>query len=141
MGSSPTRTSRAWRRCRRTPACKTPTAVPESPARRLTSPAPWPARPTREPRRRRYALAVRTAPSLPVKRCASAKQRLGASVADPLRVELARAMVGDVLAALEQTASIERTIVVTQEESVAGAAGHLGALVLADLSEDGPSTA
>ena len=84
---------------------------------------------------------MRTAAILPVKRFASAKQRLGASVADPLRVELARAMVGDVLAALEQTASIERTIVVTQEESVAGAAGHLGALVLADLSEDGQSTA
>ena len=60
---------------------------------------------------------MRTAAILPVKRFAQAKQRLGASVADPLRLDLARAMVGDVLTALAETASIERTIVVTSEPS------------------------
>ena len=57
---------------------------------------------------RHYRLrAMRTAAILPVKRFAQAKQRLGASVADPLRLELARAMVGDVLAALTETAAID----------------------------------
>ncbi len=54
-----------------------------------------------------YALAMRTAAILPVKHFAQAKQRLGASVADPLRLELTRAMVGDVLAALSETTLIE----------------------------------
>jgi 2-phospho-L-lactate/phosphoenolpyruvate guanylyltransferase len=84
---------------------------------------------------------MRTAAILPVKRFAEAKQRLGASVADPLRRELARAMVGDVLVALHETASIERAIVVTREESVAAAARYLGALVVRDAAEDGQSAA
>jgi 2-phospho-L-lactate/phosphoenolpyruvate guanylyltransferase len=84
---------------------------------------------------------VRTAAILPVKRFAQAKSRLGASVADPLRADLARAMVGDVLTALGETALLERTIVVTGEESVAKAAAYLGALVVADLAEDGQSAA
>ena len=46
---------------------------------------------------------MRTAAILPVKRFSRAKQRLGESVADQLRVELARAMVADVLLALAQT--------------------------------------
>ncbi len=65
---------------------------------------------------------MRTAAILPVKRFARAKQRLGASVAEELREDLARAMVDDVLVALSETASIERTIVVTCESSVAAAA-------------------
>lgn len=84
---------------------------------------------------------MRTAAILPVKRFAQAKQRLGASVADPLRLELARAMVGDVLAALAETASIELTIVVTDEPSVADAARALGAIVLADTAQNGQSAA
>ena len=40
---------------------------------------------------------MRTAAVLPVKRFAQAKQRLGESVADPLRLELAGAMVADCL--------------------------------------------
>jgi len=84
---------------------------------------------------------MRTAAILPVKRFAEAKQRLGASMADPMRLELARAMVADVLYALAQTASIERTIVVTGEDSLAAAARERGALVLEDASEAGQSAA
>jgi 2-phospho-L-lactate guanylyltransferase len=79
---------------------------------------------------------VRTAAILPVKRFSDAKQRLGASVADPLRRDLARAMVGDVLSALR-----ERTIVVTCEDSVAAAARYLGAIVLPDTAEESQSAA
>jgi 2-phospho-L-lactate/phosphoenolpyruvate guanylyltransferase len=85
---------------------------------------------------------VRTAAILPVKRFARAKQRLGASVADPLRLELAHAMVTDVLVALTETGSIERTIVVTGEESVAVGARAQGALVVAEGDDsDGQSAA
>jgi 2-phospho-L-lactate/phosphoenolpyruvate guanylyltransferase len=84
---------------------------------------------------------MRTAAILPVKRFARAKTRLGASVADPLRGDLARAMVGDVLVALSQTRRVERTIVVTSEDSVAAAASYLGALVVPDTAEDGQSAA
>ncbi len=85
---------------------------------------------------------MRTAAILPVKRFARAKQRLGATVADPLRLELARAMVADVLLALHETGSIERTIVVTCEESVAGAARGQGALVVTeDDDSEGQSAA
>jgi 2-phospho-L-lactate guanylyltransferase len=84
---------------------------------------------------------MRTAAILPVKRFAQAKRRLGASVGDPLRHQLARAMVADVLSALGQTASIERTIVVTREHSVAVAARRQGALVVRDAAEEGQSAA
>ena len=84
---------------------------------------------------------MRTAAILPVKRFARAKQRLGASVDDPLRRELAEAMVADVLLALAQTEAIERTIVITAEESVASAAVLQGAIVIADHAESGQSAA
>ena len=84
---------------------------------------------------------MRTAAILPVKRFAQAKQRLGASVADPLRLELARAMVGDVLAALAETAAIELTIVVTGEPSVAETARAGEAIVIEDTTQDGQSDA
>jgi 2-phospho-L-lactate/phosphoenolpyruvate guanylyltransferase len=84
---------------------------------------------------------MRTAAILPVKRFAQAKQRLVASVADPLRLELARAMVGDVLAALAETAAIELTIVVTGEPSVAETARAGGAIAIEDTAQDGQSAA
>jgi 2-phospho-L-lactate guanylyltransferase len=84
---------------------------------------------------------MRTAAILPVKRFSGAKQRLGESVGDPLRRDLARAMVGDVLSALRDCAALERTIVVTCEESVAAAARYLGALVVPDTAEAGQSAA
>jgi 2-phospho-L-lactate/phosphoenolpyruvate guanylyltransferase len=84
---------------------------------------------------------MQTAAILPVKRFSEAKQRLGQSVADPLRRDLARAMVGDVLSALRDCAALERTIVVTCEESVAAAAHYLGAIVVRDAAEEGQSAA
>jgi 2-phospho-L-lactate/phosphoenolpyruvate guanylyltransferase len=84
---------------------------------------------------------MRTAAILPVKSFAHAKQRLGESVPDPLRLQLARAMVADVLLALTQTRSIERTIVVTREQSVALPARERGVIVLDDVAESGQSAA
>lgn len=84
---------------------------------------------------------MRTAAILPVKRFARAKQRLGASVADTLRLELAAAMVADVLVALARTAAIDCTVVVTSEKSVAVSARELGASVLDDGAESGQSSA
>jgi len=84
---------------------------------------------------------VRTAAILPVKSFARAKQRLGATVADPMRAELAQAMVADVIAALAQTGAIERTIVVTRETGIAEAALGAGALLVADEGEEGQSAA
>jgi 2-phospho-L-lactate guanylyltransferase len=84
---------------------------------------------------------MRTAAILPVKRFSGAKQRLGATVAEPLRLDLARAMVGDVLSALRDCRGIERTIVVTGEESVAAAASYQGSLVVEDAPEEGQSAA
>jgi 2-phospho-L-lactate/phosphoenolpyruvate guanylyltransferase len=84
---------------------------------------------------------MRTAAILPVKRFDAAKSRLGESLADPLRRGLARAMVADVLLALAQAASIERTIVVTSEESLLETAREIGALVVQDGDERGQSAA
>jgi 2-phospho-L-lactate guanylyltransferase len=84
---------------------------------------------------------VRTAAILPVKRFRTAKQRLGASVGEETRVELARAMAADVLGALARSASLQLLIVVTDEPSVAGAARGQGALVLADTADAGQSAA
>jgi 2-phospho-L-lactate/phosphoenolpyruvate guanylyltransferase len=88
-----------------------------------------------------YALAVRTAAILPVKRFADAKQRLSASIADETRLSLAGAMVSDVLAALARVAAIERAIVVTSEPAVAREARGHGALVLDDATQAGQSAA
>jgi 2-phospho-L-lactate guanylyltransferase len=82
-----------------------------------------------------------TAAILPVKRFPLAKQRLGQSVADSLRAELARAMLGDVLAALRDCAAIDATIVVTRECQVAAAARYLGATIVEDTADDGQSAA
>jgi 2-phospho-L-lactate guanylyltransferase len=84
---------------------------------------------------------MRTAAILPVKRFSAAKQRLAQSLADPLRVELARAMVGDVLSALRACARIDATIVVTCEPGVAAAARYIGAIVVEDTAERGQSEA
>ena len=50
-------------------------------------------------------------------------------------------MVGDVLSALRDCAALERTIVITCEESVAAAARYLGAIVVPDTAEQGQSAA
>jgi 2-phospho-L-lactate guanylyltransferase len=84
---------------------------------------------------------VRTAAILPVKRFRAAKQRLGASVGEEARAELARAMVADVLGALARSTSLQLLIVVTDEPAVAVAARGQGALVLADTADAGQSAA
>jgi 2-phospho-L-lactate guanylyltransferase len=84
---------------------------------------------------------MRTAAILPVKRFPLAKQRLGESVADSLRADLARAMVGDVLSTLRDCAAIDATIVVTCEPLVAAAASYTGATVVEDSLEQGQSAA
>ncbi len=84
---------------------------------------------------------MRTAAILPVKRFAQAKSRLGVSVAERLRLELASAMVEDVLLALARTPSIELTIIVTREPSILARASEHGALLVADEPEDGQSAA
>jgi 2-phospho-L-lactate guanylyltransferase len=84
---------------------------------------------------------VRTAAVLPVKSFARAKQRLGGTVADPLRQALAAAMVADVLESLAATEAIALTIVVTRERSVEAIAPELGALVVEDPDESGQSAA
>ncbi|HEY2631742.1 MAG TPA: 2-phospho-L-lactate guanylyltransferase [Solirubrobacteraceae bacterium] len=84
---------------------------------------------------------MRTAAILPVKRFPIAKQRLGPSIAESLRAELARAMVGDVLCALRDCPAIEATIVVTREPAVTSAARYVGAIVVEDTAEESQSAA
>lgn len=84
---------------------------------------------------------MRTAAILPVKRFACAKQRLGERVADPLRRELAEAMVCDVLDTLIGSPLIEMTIVVTNEAKIAATAMAAGAMVVQDAAEEGQSAA
>ncbi len=84
---------------------------------------------------------MRTAAILPVKRFPLAKQRLGESVAESLRADLARAMVGDVLSSLRECPAIDATIVVTCEPSVAAAARYIDAVLVEDTAEEGQSAA
>jgi 2-phospho-L-lactate/phosphoenolpyruvate guanylyltransferase len=84
---------------------------------------------------------MRTAAILPVKRFSAAKQRLGKSVADPLRADLARAMVGDVLSALRDCPAIDITTVVTCEAQVATEARYTGTIVVDDTADRGQSAA
>jgi len=83
---------------------------------------------------------MRTAAILPIKRFDAAKQRLGESVADGLRLALARAMVLDVLSVLAGCAGIELTIIVTSEPSVAALSADRS-LVIRDEAEEGQSAA
>ncbi|HEY1834165.1 MAG TPA: 2-phospho-L-lactate guanylyltransferase [Solirubrobacteraceae bacterium] len=84
---------------------------------------------------------MRTAAILPIKRFSAAKQRLGASVEDPLHAQLVRAMVGDVLRALAGTPGIELTIAVTNEPVAIATARAFDALIVADRDEAGQSAA
>ncbi len=84
---------------------------------------------------------MRTAAILPVKRLQLAKQRLRPSIDADLRAGLARAMIADVLSALAACDSIEQTIIITNEPSVASVARADGALVVPDGAERGQSAA
>lgn len=84
---------------------------------------------------------MRTAAILPVKRFDRAKSRLGESIAETLRGQLASAMVADVLSALERAAKIERTYVVSCEPRMGQTAREHGALLVRDRHELGQSAA
>jgi 2-phospho-L-lactate/phosphoenolpyruvate guanylyltransferase len=82
-----------------------------------------------------------TAAVLPVKSFGRAKQRLDARLGQPDRAELAAAMLGDVLAALQAVAEQAALIVVTAEQRAASAARAAEALVVDDPVEAGQSRA
>jgi 2-phospho-L-lactate/phosphoenolpyruvate guanylyltransferase len=76
---------------------------------------------------------------LPVKRFGAAKQRLAAGIDDVRRAEVVAAMLEDVLEAIGEARSIERTIVVTSEPVAMELAVGAGAEVLPDPDEGGHS--
>jgi 2-phospho-L-lactate/phosphoenolpyruvate guanylyltransferase len=78
---------------------------------------------------------VRATAIIPVKRFAAAKQRLDTALEPQARKALAAAMLGDVLAAVERSSSLERVIVVSDEPGVRGVARAPGAELLDDPSE------
>jgi 2-phospho-L-lactate guanylyltransferase len=78
---------------------------------------------------------------LPVKRFAAAKQRLAAGIDNERRAEVVAAMLADVLEAIGEARSVERTIVVTSEPRALKLAAAVGAEVLADPDEGGHSGA
>src|SRR3954452_18487014 len=86
-------------------------------------------------------MRVRTFAVLPVKRFDAAKQRLRAALAPSARRALARAMVHDVVDALDRVAGIERIVVVTAEDSVRALAAPRGDAVIDDTEGSGQSPA
>jgi 2-phospho-L-lactate/phosphoenolpyruvate guanylyltransferase len=69
---------------------------------------------------------------LPVKRFAAAKRRLAAGIDDEQRAALAAAMLEDVLEAIGEARSIERTIVVSDEPAAVASAARAGAETIPD---------
>jgi len=84
---------------------------------------------------------MRTAAVMPVKSFGRAKQRLGDAVGQPVRGELAAAMVGDVLDALRAVPGIAEIVVVTADRRAAAAAREAGANLVDDPVEAGQSEA
>jgi 2-phospho-L-lactate guanylyltransferase len=78
---------------------------------------------------------------LPVKRFAAAKQRLAPGMGATHRVELAAAMLEDVLEAIGAARSIERTVVVTSEPQAEKRARAAGAELVPDPDAGGHSGA
>jgi 2-phospho-L-lactate/phosphoenolpyruvate guanylyltransferase len=76
-----------------------------------------------------------------VKRFSAAKQRLAAGIDDERRAAVVAAMLADVLEAIGEARSIERTIVVTSEPAAANLTAGAGAEVLPDPDEGGHSGA
>jgi 2-phospho-L-lactate guanylyltransferase len=74
---------------------------------------------------------------LPVKRFDAAKQRLAAGIDDERRRALAAAMVADVLEAIGEARSIERTIVVSGDPIAQELAAEAGAAVVPDPGDLG----
>ena len=85
---------------------------------------------------------MRTAAVLPVKRFTLAKQRLGESIDDSLRLELARAMVTRRARGARANGRHRATIVVTNEDPIAAAArASRSDALLEDSAEQGQSAA
>jgi 2-phospho-L-lactate guanylyltransferase len=80
---------------------------------------------------------VKATAVLPVKRFAAAKRRLATGIDDERRKALVAAMLEDVLEAIGEARSIERTIVVTDEPVAAERAAGAGADVVPDPGEGG----
>jgi 2-phospho-L-lactate/phosphoenolpyruvate guanylyltransferase len=74
---------------------------------------------------------------LPVKRFGAAKQRLAAGIDDERRAAVIAAMLEDVLEAIGEARSIERTIVVTSEPAAVELAAAAGAEAIPDPDEGG----
>jgi 2-phospho-L-lactate guanylyltransferase len=84
---------------------------------------------------------MRATAILPVKRFATAKQRLAGSVDEARRAALIEAMLRDVLDAIGEARMVERTLVVTGEAAAAQVAAELGAETLPDPTDAGHSEA
>jgi 2-phospho-L-lactate guanylyltransferase len=84
---------------------------------------------------------VRATAILPVKRFAEAKRRLAAGIDDERREAVVAAMLDDVLEAIGEARSVERTVVVSDEPSATSAAAAVGAEVVPDPGEGGHSSA
>lgn len=74
---------------------------------------------------------------LPVKRFDASKRRLAAEIDDERREALVAAMLDDVLEAIGEARSIERTIVVSDEPRVAAGAAEIGADLVPDPGKGG----
>jgi 2-phospho-L-lactate guanylyltransferase len=74
---------------------------------------------------------------LPVKRFGAAKQRLAAGIDDDRRAAAIAAMLEDVLEAIGEARSIERTIVVTSEPAALELAAATGAETIPDPGDGG----
>jgi 2-phospho-L-lactate guanylyltransferase len=84
---------------------------------------------------------VKATAVLPIKRLDAAKQRLGAGIDDERRRTLVAAMAADVLEAIGEARSIERTIVVSGDPLVQELAAEVGAEVVPDPADAGHSEA
>src|SRR3954464_5076373 len=84
---------------------------------------------------------MRTFAILPVKRFDAAKQRLGSALSASARRALVRAMVHDVLDALDQVRGLRRIVVVPAEEPVRALAAARGDPVVDDPVQSGQSEA
>jgi 2-phospho-L-lactate/phosphoenolpyruvate guanylyltransferase len=80
---------------------------------------------------------LKTTAVLPVKRLYAAKQRLAAGLGGEQRRTLAEAMVGDVLEAIGEARTIERTIVVSGDPLAQELAAAAGAEVVPDPEDAG----
>jgi len=84
---------------------------------------------------------VRTIAIVPIKAFTAAKSRLATTLAPQARQELARAMLSDVLAALDRSRAVSEVAVVTADRRAAAIAQRAGAVVVADYAQAGQSAA